>query len=82
MAHWMLTPLDHRAEIWRAYPVQRIVVEARNEREARKRVADVARGLSPPNPWLDRSLTCCEQVEPDAAPKKSAPKPAPSRVAS
>ena len=28
MAHWLLAPLDHRAEIWQTYPVQRIVVEA------------------------------------------------------
>jgi hypothetical protein len=35
MAHWMLAPIDHRAEIWRTYPVQRIVVEAPDEAGAR-----------------------------------------------
>jgi hypothetical protein len=39
MAHWLLTPIDHRAEIWKTYAVQRLVVEAPDERTARKQVA-------------------------------------------
>ena len=64
MAHWMLAPIDHRAEIWKTYPVQQIVVEAPNEREARKQVAAAARKPRLPNPWLDPALTSCEEVDP------------------
>jgi hypothetical protein len=39
MPHWLLTPIDHRAEIWKTYAVQRIVVEAPDERTAREKVA-------------------------------------------
>ena len=62
MAHWLLTAIDHRSEIWNTYPIQRIVVEAADEREARKRVAATAPDASQPNPWLDRALTSCEEV--------------------
>jgi len=44
MPHWILTALDHRSEIWQVYPVQRIVVEATDEGEARKKVAAAAAG--------------------------------------
>jgi hypothetical protein len=37
MPKWILGPIDHRAEIWNTYPVQRLVVEATAEREARDR---------------------------------------------
>jgi hypothetical protein len=60
MAHWLLTAVDHRAEIWNTYPIQRLVVEAPNEREASKQVAAAAPAVSLPNPWLDPILTSCE----------------------
>jgi hypothetical protein len=63
MSHWLLTPIDHRSEIWKFYHVQRIVVKAANEREARKQVADAAPQALQPNPWLDQALTSCEKVE-------------------
>jgi hypothetical protein len=62
MPHWMLTPVDHRAEIWQTYPVQRIVVEAPDERSARKQLANAAAARSQPNPWLDPILSSCEEV--------------------
>jgi hypothetical protein len=62
MPHWMLTPVDHRAEIWQTYPVQRIVVEAPDERGARKQLANAA-ATSEPNPWLDPILSSCEEVD-------------------
>ena len=49
MPRWMLTPIEHRAEIWQSYSVQRIVVEAPGEREARKQFANAAPGASQPN---------------------------------
>jgi hypothetical protein len=52
MAHWMLAPIDHRAEIWRTYPVQRIVVEAPDEAGARRRIAEAAPPSSAAEPWL------------------------------
>jgi len=52
MVHWLLAPIDHRAAIWQLYPVQRIVVEAPDEQEARRKVADAAPEASEPNPWL------------------------------
>jgi hypothetical protein len=58
---WILTAVDHRAEIWRTYPVQRIVVEARDEHGARKQVAAAAPRHTAPNPWLDPALTSCER---------------------
>jgi hypothetical protein len=58
---WILTAVDHRAEIWKTYPVQRIVVEARDEHEARKQVAAAAPQHTAPNPWLDPALTSCER---------------------
>jgi hypothetical protein len=63
MSHWMLTPTDHRAEIWKTYAVQRIVVEAPNERSARERVAKTAPITAQANPWLDPVLSSCEQVD-------------------
>jgi hypothetical protein len=66
MAHWMLAPIDHRAAIWKTYRVQRIVVEAPDERRARQRVADAVPKAPRPNPWLDRALTSCVEAEPDA----------------
>jgi hypothetical protein len=62
MPRWMLAPIDHRAEIWKTYPVQRIVVEAPDERAARKQVAGTAPSKLAPNPWLDPALTSCEEV--------------------
>jgi hypothetical protein len=58
----MLTPIDHRDEIWKAYPVQRIVVDAPDEWAARKRVANAAPETALPNPWLDPNRTSCEEV--------------------
>jgi hypothetical protein len=52
MAHWMLAPIDHRAEIWGTYPVQRIVVEAPDEAGARRRIAEAAPPSSAAEPWL------------------------------
>jgi hypothetical protein len=66
MSHWMLTPTDHCAEIWKTYAVQRIVVEAPNERSARERVAKTAPTAAHSNPWLDPVLSSCKQV--DSAP--------------
>jgi hypothetical protein len=63
MPRWMLAPIDHRAEIWQSYSVQRIVVEAPGEREARKQVANAAPEASQANPWLDPALTSCEEVD-------------------
>jgi len=63
MVHWLLAPIDHRAAIWQLYPVQRIVVEAPDEQEARRKVADAAPEASERNPWLDPALTCCEEVK-------------------
>jgi hypothetical protein len=60
---WMLTPVDHRCEIWKTYPVQRIVVDAPDEWAARKRVAEAAPWAALPNPWLDPALTSCEEVD-------------------
>ena len=57
---WLLAPVDHRAEIWQAYPVQRIVVHASDEQDARRKVAEAAPELEEPNPWLDPAMTCCE----------------------
>jgi hypothetical protein len=63
MAHWLLAPIDHRAEIWQTYRVQRIVVEASAEWEAREKVAQGAPEAALPNPWLDPAATSCEKVE-------------------
>ena len=60
--HWMLLPVDHRVRIWDSYPVQRVVVEASNEVEARQKVAGAAPVLDEPNPWLDPAMTRCEQT--------------------
>jgi hypothetical protein len=62
MACWMLAPIDHRAEIWKTYQVQRIVVEAPDERRARTQVADAVSDTPLPNPWLNRALTSCREV--------------------
>jgi hypothetical protein len=66
MAHWLLAPIGHRAAISKTYQVQRIVVEAPDERRARKQVADAVPDKPLPNPWLDRALTSCQEVDPDA----------------
>ena len=63
MPHWMLAPIDHRAEIWQSYPVQRLVVDAPDEAGARELVAKAAPEASLPNPWLDPALTSCEEVD-------------------
>ena len=63
MPRWILTVVDHRAAIWKTYPVQRIVVDAADERTARQQVAQAAPDASAPNPWLDSALTCCERVD-------------------
>jgi hypothetical protein len=60
MPHWILTAVDHRSEIWKVYPIQRIVVEAPDEREARQKVAAAAPRFPQSNPWLDPALTSCE----------------------
>jgi hypothetical protein len=63
MAHWLLMPIDHRAEIWKTYAVQPIVVEASDERTAREKVAAAAPRTRLPNPWLEPGLTSCEEVD-------------------
>jgi hypothetical protein len=63
MPHWIFAPVDHRAEIWQTYHVQRMVVAAPDERAARKQVADAAPWAALPNPWLDPALTSCEEVD-------------------
>jgi hypothetical protein len=62
MPCWILAPIDHRCEIWKTYPVQRLVVEASAEWEAREKVAAAAPDVLLPNPWLDPALTSCERV--------------------
>jgi hypothetical protein len=63
MAHWLLTPIDHRAKVWKTYAVQRLVVAAPDERTALEQVAQAAPETSEPNPWLDPALTSCEEVD-------------------
>jgi hypothetical protein len=63
MPRWLLAPIDHRCEIWKTYAVQRLVIDAPDEREARKQVAKAAARASAPNPWLDPALTSCEKIE-------------------
>jgi hypothetical protein len=65
MPRWLLTPIDHRAEIWHTYAVQRIVVEAPDERRARDPQASLL------NPWLDPALTSKKAEKGD--PKTAAP---------
>lgn len=62
MPHWILTAIDYQSEIWKVYPIQRIVVDAADEREARRKVAEAAPRSPRPNPWLDPALTSCEEV--------------------
>jgi hypothetical protein len=50
MPSWLLGPIDHRSEVWNTYPVQRIVVEASAEWEAREKVAETAPEAALPNP--------------------------------
>jgi hypothetical protein len=64
MPSWILGPIDRRSEIWNIYPVQRIVVEAHAEWEAREKVAEAAPELQGPNPWLDADQTTCEKITP------------------
>ena len=52
---------NHDTDIWKMYPVQRLVVEAPSEREAREQVAEAAEAALPPNPWLDPDLMSCER---------------------
>ena len=40
MPRWLLTAVDHTAKIWGIYPVQRLVVDAPDEQEARRKVAE------------------------------------------
>jgi hypothetical protein len=63
MSRWLLAPTDCQADVWKTYAVQRIVVEAPDERTARKQVAAAAPGTVAPDPWLDPALTTCEQVD-------------------
>jgi len=63
MPNWILTPVDHQAEIWQSYHVQRIVVAASDERTAREQVAAAAPRVLTPNPWLDVAVTSCKKVE-------------------
>jgi hypothetical protein len=63
MAHWMLAPIDHRAEIWGTYPVQRIVVEAQGRGGGSPRRRPQA---AQPNPGSYPALTSCEEVDPGA----------------
>jgi hypothetical protein len=63
MARWLLAPIDHRSEVWRSYKVQRLVVEAPDECEARQQVAKATPRGPAPNPWLDLALTSCEKVD-------------------
>jgi len=72
MPSWILGPIDHRSEVWNTYPVQRIVVEASAEWEAREKVAEATPATALPNPWMDPVLTSCEQIE---APDVLAPMP-------
>jgi hypothetical protein len=60
MPRWLLTAADHHAPIWETYLIQRLVVEASNEQEARRKVAEAAPQADEPNPWLDPTMTCCE----------------------
>jgi hypothetical protein len=53
MPCWTLTPIDHRCEIWKTYPLQRIVVKASAQLEGREKVARAAPEVLQPNPWLD-----------------------------
>jgi hypothetical protein len=48
MSRWLLAPMNHRAEIWKSYKVQRLVVAAPDEREARQQVAKAAPKGPPP----------------------------------
>jgi hypothetical protein len=67
MPDWILGPIDHRSEVWNTYPVQRIVIEASAEWEAREKVAEVAADVPQPSPWLDPALTTCDEIAtPDA----------------
>ena len=61
MPHWILTAVDHRSG--KVYPIQRIVVEAPDEREARQEVAAAAPRFPESNPWLDPALTSCEKAK-------------------
>jgi hypothetical protein len=62
MPKWILGPIDHQAETWNTYPVQRFVVEASAEWEAREKVAEVSPEVHQPSPWLDPLLTTCEEI--------------------
>jgi hypothetical protein len=64
MSKWILGPIDQRAEVWNTYPVQRLVVEAAAEREAREKIAEMSPEGRQPSPWLDPLLTTCEEIAP------------------
>jgi hypothetical protein len=67
MPSWILGAIDHRSEIWNTYLVQRVVVAAADEREARAQIAGTMPAEEAPNPWLDRDLTSCDEImAPDA----------------
>jgi hypothetical protein len=50
-------------KVWETHHVQRIVVQAPNEREARKQVAKAGPMKEAPNPWLDPALTSCVKID-------------------
>jgi hypothetical protein len=47
MPSWILGSIDPRSEIWKTYPVQRVVVEAPDEQEARRQVAEATSDALP-----------------------------------
>jgi hypothetical protein len=47
MPSWILGPIDPRSEIWKTYPVQRVVVEPQDEQEARRQVAEATSDALP-----------------------------------
>jgi hypothetical protein len=65
VAHWLLTPINHRADIWKPDLVQRIVVAAPDGRTARQQVRRWVSSAAG-DPWLDPALTSCEEVDPGA----------------
>jgi hypothetical protein len=84
MSNWILGPIDHRSEIWKSYPVRRVVVEAPSERAARLEVAGCTPASPQPNPWLDSGFTSCDEIEaPDVLLSRSAikmPRPRPGSM--
>jgi hypothetical protein len=62
MPSWILGPIDPRSEIWKTYPLQQVVVEAPDEQEARRQVAETISDALPLNPWLDPGFTSCDEI--------------------